>query len=59
MIVATLGAAALLLVAAMLLARNVNPTSGASSSGITRPAAPTTHTVAAASRFSPQGRRWV
>ena len=59
MAVAAVAAAALLLVAAMSLAQNVSPSHGTSSSATVRPAAPTTHTVASASRFSPQGRRWI
>ena len=43
----------------MLLARNVNPTSGANLEGTIRPAAPATNTVATTSRFSPRGRRWI
>jgi hypothetical protein len=58
MAVAAVAVAALLLVAAMSLARTVSPAHGSSSATL-RPAAPTTHTVASASRFSPQGRRWV
>jgi hypothetical protein len=58
MAVAAVAAAALLLVAALSVARHV-PSSGTSSSATVRPATPTTHTVASASRFAPHGRRWI
>ena len=59
MVVATVAAAALLLVAAMILARGVDTPGAASRAGTVRPAQPATQTVASVSRFSPLGRRWI
>ena len=59
MVVATVAAAALLLVAAMILARGVDAPGAASRGGTIRPAQPVTQTVASVSRISPLGRRWI